>query len=82
MAQSMVEPTLLYIYVEPGLWTTGVAKKSRIHSLLGAGISSMPQPMHSTSRTVRFFRFSLGSAGDSSGKMSISRSSSFKSPSV
>ena len=73
----------LYIYAVPGLWTTGVWRKSRIQcSVAGRGSVSMPQPMHSTSRTVRSFRFSLGFSGAHSGKISMIRSSSRTLPSV
>ena len=80
MAPSMVEPVELYMKVVPGSWFTGICMKSWIQCSELRGISSMPQPMHSTSRTVSFFRFSLGFSGDSSGKMSMSRSSSFRMP--
>ena len=58
--------------VVPGTWLTGAARNSRIQSLLGRGMVSIPQPMHSTSRTVSFFRFSEGFSGISVALLGLS----------
>ena len=62
IAPSIEEPTELYMNAVQGLWMTGVCRKSRIQFMLEAGMVSMPHPMHSTSRTVSCWRFSLGLA--------------------